>query len=45
LTPKFVGISDNKGSKGGSVVVFNVQGIGSADRVQDIQYTDANGAV
>lgn len=44
LTPKFVRISSNKGSKGGSLVVLNVQGIGSADQVQDITYTDAEGA-
>ena len=44
LTPKFVGISSNKGSKGGSLIVLNVQGIGSADQVQDITYADAEGA-
>jgi hypothetical protein len=44
LTPKFVGISSNKGSKGGSVIVLNVQGIGSADEVQAIQYVDSTGA-
>lgn len=29
MTPKFVGISANKGSKGGSTIVLNVQGVGS----------------
>ena len=43
LTPKFVGISSNKGSKGGSTIVLNVQGVGSADKVQDITYVDAEG--
>ena len=43
MTPKFVGISSNKGSKGGSTVVLNVQGVGSAEKVADIQYTDADG--
>jgi hypothetical protein len=44
LTPKFVGISSNKGSKGGSIIVLNVQGVGSADEVQAIQYVDSEGA-
>jgi hypothetical protein len=44
LTPKFVGISSNKGSLGGSVIVLNVQGVGSADVVSDITFTDADGA-
>ena len=44
LEPKFVGISSNKGSKGGSTIVLNVQGIGSSETVQDIQYVDADGA-
>lgn len=44
LTPKFVGISSNKGSPGGSVIVLNVQGVGSADKVSDITFTDAEGA-
>jgi len=44
LAPKFVGISSNKGSIGGSVIVLNVQGIGSADTVSDITFTDSEGA-
>ena len=44
LTPKFVGISSNQGSPGGSVIVLNVQGVGSADKVSDITFTDAEGA-
>jgi len=44
LTPKFVGISSNKGSLGGSVIVLNVQGVGSADVVSDVTFTDAEGA-
>jgi hypothetical protein len=44
MTPKFVGISSNKGSLGGSIIVLNVQGIGSADVVADITFTDAEGA-
>ena len=31
MTPKFVGISSSKGSLGGSIIVLNVQGLGSAD--------------
>jgi hypothetical protein len=42
LTPKFVGISSNKGSIGGSVIVLNVQGVGSADVVSDITFVDAD---
>ena len=44
LEPKFVGISSNIGSKGGSTIVLNVQGIGSTETVHDIQYVDADGA-
>ena len=44
MTPKFVGISSNKGSLGGSIIVLNVQGVGSADAVSDITFTDAEGA-
>ena len=44
MTPKFVGISSNKGSLGGSTIVLNVQGVGSADVVSDITFTDAEGA-
>jgi len=41
MTPKFVGISSNKGSKGGSTIVLNIQGVGSSDEVLDIQYGSA----
>ena len=44
MTPKFVGISSNKGSLGGSIIVLNIQGVGSADAVSDITFTDAEGA-
>ena len=42
LTPKLVGISSNKGSLGGSAIVFNVQGVGSVDVVSDITFVDAD---
>lgn len=42
LTPKFVGISTNAGSPGGSVIILNVQGIGWNDTIKNIIYT-ANG--
>lgn len=44
MTPKFVGISANKGSKGGSTIVLNVQGIGSSELVHDIKFKDTAGA-
>lgn len=44
MTPKFVGISSSKGSKGGSNIVLNVQGVGSQETVHDIKYTNSDGA-
>lgn len=44
LTPKFVGISTNEGSPGGSVIILNVQGIGWNDTIKSIVYTDSSGS-